>query len=681
MSLVGQKFGKYELVESLGTGGMAEVYKAYQPGLDRHVAIKVLHRHLALTPDFVFRFKREAKSIGQLQHPHILHVIDFETENNVYYLVMDYIQGDTLEAYIKSQGKLAFPEALRITEQLAGALDYAHERGMIHRDIKPSNVMFLDQNHQHSLLTDFGMARLVDDKKLTATGAVVGTPSYMSPEAILGQDPDARTDIYSVGMMLYEMVTGVMPYEGDTAFAVMMKATREPLPPPRQIVPELPEPVEQIILKALEKNREQRLQSAGELRAAIAQILPTGVHQAVSNSASFDHLETTIVDSSPLAEESPQETLISPSTIKQREVVEAVVNPEETNTSTSRPAWFWPAVVGGVLALLLVLGALFLFGVFNLATPLDDVIVGKPKAGSIRFFDGVERASDFEINLDRIPDLPADKTYALWIKSNETQETLKLSSNLPFDNGRVELEGNTQQSLLKKFDQVLVTVQSVDNPNEPISDRVAFSGSLPPEVLDGLRQILFDDNENDVGLIPGAEEEVTTAVIHTNNIREFGIEANNYDEMLNHAEHVVNILDGEEGEFFADLDGSGRAEKPGNYPIGVRGFLVEADELIDEILQEQLDNENLVKRMEETNNNNLELVEKATRKALQIVDSDTVEEGTPLVADLEMLLNSLFEGQDLDENGAIDASLNEGGIPIIYDTALLVGEIPLTPVD
>lgn len=268
--LIGRKLGKYELIERLGRGGMAEVYKAYQPGVERHVAIKVMHGHLSNNPEFVQRFQREARSIGQLQHAHIGRVIDFDVEADVYYMVMDYLQGGTLDAYLKGKGVLPVDEALRITLQLADALAYAHQRGMIHRDIKPGNVMFMDDAHTHALLTDFGIARLLGEQNnMTMTGALIGTPNYMSPEAARGEPCDARSDIYSLGVVLYELVTGRTPYAADTPYSFLMKQANEPLPPPRTFNPRLPAALEAVLLKALAKEPNARYQSAAEFATAL----------------------------------------------------------------------------------------------------------------------------------------------------------------------------------------------------------------------------------------------------------------------------------------------------------------------------------------------------------------------------------------------------------------------------
>ena len=283
----GQTFGKYELNERLGRGGMADVYRAYQPGLDRFVAVKTMHGHLADSPEFVSRFKREAQSVAQLRHAHIVQVIDFDVEDDVYYMVMEYIQGDTLKAYVSQKGVLPIPESLHLAGQLIDALDYAHENGMIHRDIKPANIMFTDGGFSHLVLTDFGIARILDASGLTMSGMTVGTPAYMSPEAGRGEKVDERGDLYSAGIVLYEMLTGQVPFEADTPYAIIMKHINDPLPSPRQINAQLPESVERLLLKALVKNPDDRFQTAAEFRKGIRWVqknlsheLPTKVRAA-----------------------------------------------------------------------------------------------------------------------------------------------------------------------------------------------------------------------------------------------------------------------------------------------------------------------------------------------------------------------------------------------------------------
>lgn len=281
-TLIGRKLGKYEIVERLAQGGMAEVYRAHQTGVERSVVVKLLHYHLASTDSFVARFRREARAIGALQHPHIVRIFDFDSEGDLQYMVMDYIQGGTLADCLKSGERLPLVKALQLGAQLASALTYAHQQGVIHRDIKPGNILFSDASHNHAVLTDFGLAHLCDEESahLTMTGTMIGTPTYMSPEAVRGEKCDGRSDIYSLGVVLYELLTGKPPYTANTPYSMLMKQANEELPLPRSLNPALPLAVEKMLLKALAKEPANRYQSAAELLDALYCLQLTNEHQA-----------------------------------------------------------------------------------------------------------------------------------------------------------------------------------------------------------------------------------------------------------------------------------------------------------------------------------------------------------------------------------------------------------------
>jgi tRNA A-37 threonylcarbamoyl transferase component Bud32 len=282
--LVGKTIGKYRIVARLGRGGMAEVYKGYQPGLDRYVAVKVLHSHLADEEDFIGRFEREATAVARLRHPNIVQVYDFDAEGNTYYMVMEFVEGPTLKAELKERSMkgqtFSLPEVSRIFSALASAIDYAHSRGMVHRDLKPANVMFTAEGQV--VLTDFGIARIMGATRYTMTGAISGTPAYMSPEQGQGERGDERSDIYSLGVILYEMVTGRVPFDADTPFAIIMKHINDPLPLPTTVNSAVPEVVERIILKAMSKNPADRYQSAGEMAKALRDALGVSPDQTLA---------------------------------------------------------------------------------------------------------------------------------------------------------------------------------------------------------------------------------------------------------------------------------------------------------------------------------------------------------------------------------------------------------------
>ena len=275
--LIGKTLGNYRVVEQLGRGGMAAVYKAYQPSLERYVAIKVIHEQLvAQDEQFFKRFHREAKVVASLHHPNIVPVFDFGVEGDIPYMVMEYLEGRSLKAELRElsgRGETLSPqEILRIVSDVAGAVDYAYRQGIVHHDLKPDNVMLTTKGE--TILTDFGIAKIAGGTQVTMSGAVMGTPTYMSPKQGTGERGDQRSDVYSLGVILYEMVTGRVPFEADTPLAVILKHISDPLPLPRSLNPGIPERVEQVILKALAKAPEDRFQSTALMARALQQAMP-----------------------------------------------------------------------------------------------------------------------------------------------------------------------------------------------------------------------------------------------------------------------------------------------------------------------------------------------------------------------------------------------------------------------
>ncbi len=280
-TLVGTILGKYRIVARLGRGGMAEVYKAYQPGMNRYVAIKVLHSQFVDDPSFIGRFEREALAVGKLRHANIVQAFDFDRQGDIYFMAMEYINGPALSDELAARRQAGKPYSLkeiaRIFTALCSAIDYAHARGMVHRDLKPANVMINEEGQV--VLTDFGITRMLGATQFTQTGAMPGTPAYMSPEQAQGQHGDARSDIYSLGVMLYELTTGVVPFDADTPFGIILKHISAPLPLPTKVAPHLPPAVEGVIVKAMSKQPAERYQRAGDLAAALREAVGLGADE------------------------------------------------------------------------------------------------------------------------------------------------------------------------------------------------------------------------------------------------------------------------------------------------------------------------------------------------------------------------------------------------------------------
>jgi len=265
--IIGENVGPYRLIEKLGKGGMATVYKAYHPSLDRYVAIKALHPAFMEHPGFLDRFEREAKVVAKLEHPNIVPIYDFSEHEDRPYLVLKYVQGETLKARLE-KSKLTYKETRHIFRVISSALAYAHQESVLHRDVKPSNVL-LDKTGG-VYLADFGLARIAETSQTTLSGQMMmGTPHYISPEQAKGLgNLDSGTDIYSLGVMMYELLVGEVPFQADTPFSVIHDHIYSPLPLPRDMNPDLNEEMERAILRALAKKREDRYANVSEMMAA-----------------------------------------------------------------------------------------------------------------------------------------------------------------------------------------------------------------------------------------------------------------------------------------------------------------------------------------------------------------------------------------------------------------------------
>ena len=258
---------RYQIIKTLGEGGMANVYLAHDNILDRNVAVKVLRGDLANDEKFVRRFQREALSASSLSHPNIVEMYDVGEDDGQYYIVMEYVDGKTLKQVLKQRGHLSITEVVDIMLQLTDGLAHAHDAYIIHRDIKPQNIMILSNGMIK--ITDFGVATALNSTQLTQTNSVMGTVHYLPPEQANGKGSTVRSDIYSMGIMMYELLTGLVPYKGESAVEIALKHLREPLPSVRKVDPTIPQSIENVIIRATAKNPKNRYTDAREMHEDI----------------------------------------------------------------------------------------------------------------------------------------------------------------------------------------------------------------------------------------------------------------------------------------------------------------------------------------------------------------------------------------------------------------------------
>ncbi|EXX85166.1 serine/threonine protein kinase, partial [Paenibacillus darwinianus] len=262
--MIGRELGgRYEIIERIGSGGMALVYKAHDVLLNRKVAVKILRQQFGHDEEFVRRFRREAQSAASLSHPNVVSIYDVGEEEDTHYIVMEYVEGSNLNDLIKERAPLQTEEAVRFAVQICDALDHAHQNQIIHRDIKPHNIL-IGKNGRVKV-TDFGIARAVTSSTITQTGSVVGSVHYFSPEHAKGISTGEKSDLYSLGIVLYQMLTGRLPFLGESPISVALKHLQDDFEEPRQVNPHIPQSLENIILRSMRKNSSERYASAQEM--------------------------------------------------------------------------------------------------------------------------------------------------------------------------------------------------------------------------------------------------------------------------------------------------------------------------------------------------------------------------------------------------------------------------------
>lgn len=691
---IGKTVGKVRIEREIAKGGMAEVFLGTHLTLDRPVAVKVMHNYIESDPELKSRFEREAKVVAALRHPNIIQIFDFDTADGHPYIVMEYLKGPTLATYLrdlhKRSDRLPPARIARLLIALAAALDYAHEQGVIHRDIKPGNIILHNKARELStedpltpntepVITDFGLVRIAHSTTQTASGVVSGTPAYMSPEQAQGAKVDHRSDIYSLGVVLYEMVAGRVPFEADTSWTVIFKHINESPPPITGIQP----PVQRVIERVLAKNPDMRHQTCRELAAdylnAIGLVSESGTIRMVAQStpAAFPSSTTTA--------DKPQ-----------------FITSSEKRDQPPSPAWMRILPIAGIGILLLAFAGLALSMLprstpptdipnptqstseANVIPQLDDLV----PVGLLRFQDGTALADQVTISTTDMALPPEGSQYEAWLITDDGEQRVSIGT-IAFgqeNNGSLLFVDNNGQNLIGKYHALEITVEPNPDTNPINSSDIAFSVTLPRNGFTHVRHLLFSygATPNQGSLIHGLD--ATTTIINQSAgemlaAYELGDEAS----VRLRAEEMLNAIIGNQDSNHKDWNNDGDIDDPSDgfglllngenegYIQGTvshAGFAAEAGDAT----------QNMVIHGEHVQiaaNNIGEWTPQLRDQLTAIIDApfDSGMEG--LIRQAVSLANQIQNGIDINGNESIEPIVGEGGTNTAYEHAYYMADMSI----
>ena len=677
---VGKTLGKVYVESLLARGGMAEVYLGTHTTLQREVVVKILRNYDEEHPVLLERFQREARVVARLRHAHIVQVFDFDTIDDQPYIVMEYIAGPSLSKYLntlhKKIGRLELPHVSRLLTGVASALQYAHETGVIHRDVKPANILLASRLSHVTLgvplpedfepvLTDFGLVRILSSSHQTTIGRIAGTPAYMSPEQARGDQTDGRTDIYSLGIVLYEILAGYVPFDGESTLSVLLKHISEP---PAQI-PGLSAPLQQVLDRALAKNATDRFQTANEFAAAFNSVV--GERSIAS----------TI--------EQPTPVSIAP--------VEKIVDRAQL-----RKKWIQAALAGVVM---IAIGSFLMLNrpppqatatptasaTESPATETPVSLISSPlgPTGVLRFQDGLAIADRVTLSALAMPAPPAGSQYVVWLVSGEERLSLGILELDENGKGTLTFDDSQKQNLLAVYDGVELTIKPNKDSTPDVSERIAYSYTLPEAGLQYIRRLLvsFPMTPKQIALMQGIS--ANTRLIDEASREMLGAYENGDNTSTKgSAEAILNLLVGAESQEHKDWNQDGLTTDPGDG----YGFLLNGDNLgyiqavyshADYAVNSPGASQNMIVNGESVKTCAQNLAGWASQlqdRVSTIITSDTSADLDGPIHDSVALAGKILNGLDEDNNGKIDPVSGECGMLTAYEHAYRMADMPLLPV-
>jgi serine/threonine protein kinase len=649
----GKTLGKVQIGELIARGGMAEVYLGQHTTLNRKVAVKIMREHVDGDPDIRVRFEREARAVAGLRHPNIIQVFDYEVSDGQPCLIMEYVPGASLGMYLKALHKrgekLPFNIVSRLLVSLASAIDYAHERHLIHRDIKPANVLLRSASGPvgftqplpedvEPILTDFGLVRLTDSSIKTSTGTVSGTPAYMSPEQARGETVGLKSDIYSLGVMVYEMLAGTVPFDAESTFGILMKHINEPPAPIAGISTDL----QVVIDRALAKDPKLRFESAAEFANEFISVFNG---QTVSSNT------------------------LKLATLARKDLLPANK----------------PATLFGVDRNLVFIGILILagFAFFGLRW-LSPTAAQARQLGEVTFADLNARMDQTTIRVSDLPLPEAGTHYDAWV--------LGQGGELRLNIGSIEMEGPDQgqlvfndpnaRNILGEFDQIEITIEPDNDPQpDDPSEEIVASSVFPPLALIHVRHVVnaFASAPNETALIEGLWTTTDQIAIAIRDIQQ-AFDAGDEIRLRKNTERVINLIVGDaNGTQYRDWDSDGTIDDPGD-GFGLAGYIPNsishaqfAAEAIDATDDIQANSASIVVAVENMDGWAILLLE----QTLQLQEASMGPGMQPIIEEMALLSGQIVNGTDSNGNDVIEPIIGEGGAQTAYEYSYKMAAMPL----